>query len=393
MAASFPRAVTTSRGIPAHLTTDDADDPRFEAATLIPRTPSLLCLAFALLTTTSGIAAADEFLDFDSGIFATPFATTRDAARENNIPLQDFSRWGHRDRLTAGDSATILVTGANKAERKQWLIVLSTAGPSASVADVDSSRDVVLFTNTGHEISFTTSPVSLQMRAWGPFLESKIPENEGPLRGSEEARDTVNETFLRLGFARACLAMRQLHRARTEGRLAPDNMFSVGKKPFSRRDLEEGSQLAMATGWTEEDERAIAGTVPALMEYFDIAARSPGIRDLVWDLVEKPSAWSVVRRIGRVESGITFHSKGVEPVAGDPWALTAAAALFKIPFTLEVNGQPGLQCVLVVTQPQSPLLITAGIVGLAVQSPGDDSRRLVLRVIAARAAESETPSD
>jgi len=351
----------------------------------------VLCVSFSLFVATHAVAAANEVLNFKDDIFAVPFAATREVASENTVPLQGFASWTSRDHPVAGDSVTILVTGTGMAERKQWLIVLSAEDSSLAAPESSPAKDIILFTNTGSEIHYTNTPVPLLMRIWGPFFQAATEDETSRQHPrATEAHDTVNESMLRLGFTRACIAMMQLHQARKEGRLAPDAMFGVGIKPFSRRELEEGSHLAAATGFVREDERAIAGTVPALMEYFDIAARSPGIRDLIWELVEKPSVWSVVRRMGRVECGVTFLSKGVAAVAASPWGLPATVDVFKIPFTLKLNGETGLHCILVVTQPRPPLLISAGILGLSVQSPNDDANRLLLRVIAARTAEKRS---
>jgi len=336
----------------------------------------------------------NEVLDFEDEIFARPFATTREVALHNEIPLQGFSPWADREHLIAGDTATILVTGTGMHERKQWLILLRVDDRDEDTPEGEPPRDEVLYTNSGREIHFADSPVVLQMRTWGPFVETTTSKNSPVrLREAEDAREIVNESFLRLGFANACEAMMQLHRARTEGRLAPDNLFSVGIKPFSGRELKRGLQLAEAAGFETDDERAIAGTVPALLEYFDIASRSPGIRSLVWELLEKPSVWSVLGRIGRIESGVIFHTKGVGPVSEEPWALPAVAEVFKIPLTLELNDRPGLQCVLVVTHPRPPLLVSAGIIGILAQSPGDDAKRLFLRIVAARTAEPRESID
>lgn len=359
------------------------------------RAASLPVLAVALLLVMPVRAAVNEVLDFGSEIFADPFPAAQRAALRNEVPLEGFAYWSERHHLVAGDSATILVTSTHGQQRKQWLILLRAEARDLLPVKNKPAQDVILFTNSGREIRFADAPARLAMHAWGPFLDSTTEEDVPEVPGSalEPARDRVNETFLGLGFARACEAMMHLHQARAEGRLARDNLFSVGIKPFSGRDLERGLQVAEATGFTPEDERAIAGAVPALMEYFDIASRSPGIRDVVWALLEKPSVWSVIRRIGRIESGVTFHAKGVAPVAPDPWALPAATRAYKLPLTLELNDKPGLQCVLVVTEPQPPLLISGGILGLYVRSPRDDGKRLFLRVVAARAAVTTGFSD
>jgi len=358
------------------------------------RLSSLLRVAVATLVPTSAGAAVDVVLDIENELVAAPFAATRAVALKNQVPLQGYASWTERDRLATGDSVTLLVTESSTPARRQWLITITAESNSVASRRDDSSDDVRLFTNTGHEIRYANDPATLAMRIWGPFADTPTDKNESPqFPASEEARDAVNENFLRLGFAQACDAMMRLHRARTDGRLAPDIMFSVGIKPFPPPELAEGMQLVDAAGFSLEDERAIAGTVPALMEFFDIASRAPGLRGLVWELLKKPSIWSVISRIGRVDSGVRFHANEVSAIAAEPWGLPASTSVFQIPFTLELNDKPGLLCALAVTQPRPPLLVSAGILGLSVQSPQDDGKHIFLRVIAARTAQTGGPDD
>jgi hypothetical protein len=177
----------------------------------------------------------------------------------------------------------------------------------------------------------------------------------------------------------------RLHHARTNGLVDPDRKIGILNTPVSADVSRDGLDLVTKAGLSLDDERAIAGSVPAMLEFFEIAARSKGLREILWEIIDKPSLWSIIRHFGRVEAGISFHSKGVHQVPSEPWGLSESGAVFQIPFTLDLNDEPALDCVMVVTEPRPPLLTSAGILGLSAHEPGAKNRRAVIRLVAARA--------
>ena len=131
------------------------------------------------------------------------------------------------------------------------------------------------------------------------------------------------------------------------------------------------------------------GFFPALAAFLQGIQDTPGLREILWDLIEKPSVWSIVKNRGRVDLTMNFDGKGVAALERPSW-VPAGSALYHLSPTLALNNQPALHCWLFVTAPRPPLLTTAGIVGIVASPPSSNDKRLDIRILAAhRAASTE----
>jgi len=164
-----------------------------------------------------------------------------------------------------------------------------------------------------------------------------------------------------------------------------DRWFSFAGTPFNDAEVKAGRQLAEAVKLTSQEERALAGSGPALMSYFSIIQRTSDLEEILLKILEKPSLWSMLRR-GGISVSFRTQSKLITPADSTSWGLPAGQPAYYIPVVLELNGQPALNITLVVTAPQPPLLACGGIVGLLAERPGDRENLLTMRVVSARHA-------
>jgi hypothetical protein len=103
---------------------------------------------------------------------------------------------------------------------------------------------------------------------------------------------------------------------------------------------------------------------------------------LLWQVIEKPSVWSVVASLG---VSVTlqpqfFVAEHVEqPACGGvkPW---------RLPMSVVVNDQPALQTELFVAPAVRPFALCGGILGITAWHPRDPSRQASLLLLAARTA-------
>src|SRR5262249_17010584 len=128
----------------------------------------------------------------------------------------------------------------------------------------------------GTPISFESKPVPAKLRMLGPFAVTNMSSSLKPqLRN---AQFSLNESFLGLGLDQAAAVM--WHRSQ-----------------MTNLDKSIGGTNASAK-LTPEEQRAISGSVPALMSYFEIVQHTEGLGDLLMKVVKLPSLWSVVRHAG-----------------------------------------------------------------------------------------------
>lgn len=326
-------------------------------------------------------AAAPAPWQLDADLLLTPaIPTIAGAARSRGIPTQGIEAGVASAEPQEGDAVSALVTLVESAKRRQWIVYLRLG--DVSPEDGSTAPENVLYTSSGRTFRFGTHLVPVEVETLGPVRSEDTTQDVGGVRGSS-ARAIVNAEFLGLGFDRACVAVGKLKSARDAGRVSQEEHFSCSAEPYDAESIRAGADVVRRAGLTAEDERAFAATVPALMAYVDLVNRTRGLREILFAIAERPSIWSIVRRFG-IEWSLSFKSSGVAEVDPVSVGLPEGLRTHQLPFVLLLNEHPALECVLLVVHPRPPLLTSAGIVGLTARRPGDDTRRLVIRLLAAR---------
>jgi len=284
-------------------------------------------------------------------------------AKLNEIPLDGMSALSlaETNALRVGDSATLLVTFVQKARRTQWLLYVEAAAPDPAKPLPKPSKFVVQ--SKFGPMKFQSQPVPVTLRMLGPFAAAGFTK---PLKAEDQTeRFFLNEGFLALGLDQAAAL---LHR--------------WGQT--TNFDKAATSESLLAMNPTEAEQRAIAATFPALFSYFTIMQHTEGLESLFRKLVDLPSLWSIIRHAG-IRADFSFGN-GVSPSPANPanWNLPAATSIYHFPWLLRLNDEPALKITLVVTRPQSPLLICGGVMGALAEKIGDDQTYMTFRVISAR---------
>ena len=104
--------------------------------------------------------------------------------------------------------------------------------------------------------------------------------------------------------------------------------------------------------------------------------------DVLLEVIDKPSVLSVIVNFGvRVSVRHRFDkAQALAPVAVGGREFP----VYELPVELQLNGVPALRSKLLVTEPRSPLNLSAGILGMDAFQPSDPSARVSIRVVAAR---------
>jgi hypothetical protein len=297
-------------------------------------------------------------------------------AQTKKIPLDQIDSTVDGEALNPGDSITGLVTLHEKGARQmQWIVYseIVTAGPKDDISK--QAQPVVFYTTLGNKLEFKSEPVMVNVRTIGPFVEAG--DKRKPKVEEESARFPLDKGFLSLGLDRAVVAVLKFNGNKEHGN------FAIGPKPFSEQEIAKGRKLAEMTHITSDDERALCGSCPALLSYFDLVQHTPGLQDICFKVVDMPSVWSMIRHVG-VTANLTFQTEKFRAADSFAWEPARNAPVFYFPMLLELNKQPALKVTFVVTSPKPPLLGCGGIVGMVAEKPGEKETYLTLRVISAR---------
>jgi hypothetical protein len=299
------------------------------------------------------------------------------AAEATRIPLDRIDPQIQTDRLEPGDSITGLITMFEKGGRRtQWLVYLEVVAPDTKESPQKPPPPMVLYSSFGGTQTCVSVPAFAVVRTLGPFVESA--KRGKPGKAPEKtARFTLNKGFLGLGLHQAAAAFRSLEQGSIRG------TWTVRHKPFSEAEVAKGRELAARLRITPDQERALIGAIPALLSYFEVVQNTPGLSDILYEVVDLPSAWSLVRNTGIKSVGLRFE-KGVGESSAASWQLPESSLIYHFPMVLELNEQPALNLRFVVTSPNPPLLACAGVIGMLAEHPVNNEKYLTLRILSAR---------
>ena len=275
------------------------------------------------------------------------------AAATNHIPMSGFDPSVATNILRAGDSATILGTIFIKKKEAQWLLYVQAGAPGTN----STNRPMVVHM-FNRKMSFPSRPVPATLRMLGPFAVS----NSIKLKSRNQSdKITLNETFLGLGLQRAAEVMWKYNLG-TNSTSAPRHIGDMKLTPH--------------------EQEAIAGSLPALMSYFDIVQNTDGLEDLLIKLIKMPSVWSIVRHFG--VTAVFYLGEDARPANPADWGLPPGTPVYYQPFTQFLNSQPAVKLTFVVTAPNPPRLVCGGVVGLLAERVGDNDTYMTIRVISAK---------
>jgi hypothetical protein len=114
----------------------------------------------------------------------------------------------------------------------------------------------------------------------------------------------------------------------------------------------------------------------------------PACRDVLEQVIQKPSIWSVLGRFG-VRSGFEYGWQEVRVASGVKVA--AEQPLYLLPLRVWLNDILAVRATLAVTAPRPPLQAAAGIFALCAEHPTDTDHRLFIRMLSARRTPSGGP--
>jgi hypothetical protein len=316
-------------------------------------------------------------------------ASVRTAVSTAHVSLDRIAPPLDRRSLRLGDTVTALVSLTDGAKLQQWVIELKAVEPTSKEKQ-DKSQPMVFYSSTGHELRFDSERAALAIRTLGPLTNAEAGRKVASLPAVKQARAAVDADFLALGLDRQPALGERMKKMEREHPEIPHGNLEIGMQPFPAETIARSRQEVGAAGISEADERAMIGSIVALIQFFQVASRTPGLQDVVMSVVDLPW-WAIIRAGGKITGfniGPAGPNRALDAAA---WGLAKDATVWGVPYSLQLNGKTALLFQLAVTDPAAPLLPCAGIVGLAAGRPDGKGPVMTLQIVSAHGAD-EAPT-
>lgn len=237
----------------------------------------------------------------------------------------------------AGETILYALRLEKGAAVRRWLVRLTLLE-----SEVDTTRDGVssmtMRMDDGNVVTLTSPKLPVRIEVW---------DENGAAQG--DSRVLVPVGLLRHSFLDACAWQRQ-------------------------PKLDESGRTV------------VCGAHAALISFLGILQNDELLAGIMWQVVDKPSLWSVVTGFGvamRLEAGLG-RATNVEDVGLPGWSRPAV----QFPLLLKLNDRHALDATITATDPWMPLGLCGGIVQVEATRPSDSSVRFTARLLAARTPES-----
>lgn len=351
---------------------------RRAAALILRRILSLTLTWFVLGSAVPARCSQEGSLPYDQIAAIEPCAALVTVARTNQISLDGIGPTGRTNAILPGDFITALVEFVEKGGRKnQWLLHVQAVPPLKTEKPAALPPPLVMYCDLGTTQAFQSLPAFATLRTLGPYSDTALKPGTSKSRG-DAVRVALNAGWLGLGLDQAAVAVMRVKQAKEHGN------FGFRESPYSESEIQKNLHSTNSIHFSPAEQRALAGTLPAMMSYFGTVQNTPDLEPILYKLVEKPSLWSYLAHGVLVNFSINPEKLGTaDPVK---WGLAAGAPAYYLPIVLSLNNRPALNVTFVVTAPRPPLLLCSGVVGLIAERPGDNNTRLIFRVISAHCA-------
>ncbi|MFT3870307.1 MAG: hypothetical protein QM715_17805 [Nibricoccus sp.] len=212
----------------------------------------------------------------------------------------------------------------------------------------------------------------MAIRTVGPFT---VNGKDRDVR-DEWSGATVTRDYLALGLDSTAITMRKI--ASAKGARVGFNT----RRPADDKAAANRAQLE-AAGIGLEDERAFAGGTMAMADFFRIAAQTPGVRDVLREMLD--ISFKDLLKSPQISINIQAEVEDFDPAF---WGLAPGEPCRSFCFRIELNGVPRLTCRVAATRPLRPLQTVAGVVGIAASRFDGSGPHVMVRMLSAHTVEA-----
>jgi hypothetical protein len=321
-------------------------------------------------------------LQFDG----SPFSSAIAFAQVQHIPLDHPRVPDPPISSAAGDRIVYVAALVDPDAVREWLIDLQRVPPNEAEAHRPAVKTVPLYSALGNSFVLESARAVEQVRIAGPFLDAAFTRAPAAAR-SESFSDHTARFVIAQGYLEFGLDHAAAYLARLGARLPSDPQATLplewNNRPFPAAAVAAARSAAARSGVTAEEDRIGCEILPALLEFFRIAEKTPGLQLLLRRVLAVPSYWSLATHGGVSDIGFVLDPRHTRRLQ-DRGAFISAP-IYALPFALNLNGQPSLGGEFSVTAPRAPLAVGAGVIGLvAGPPPGKKGSIFLLRLVGAQ---------
>lgn len=298
-------------------------------------------------------------------------------ARQREIPLEGIEYDPSRTHPAAGDRCIVLVSLRTGKKVEQWLLdfrALKFSAQNLAKLAANPPPSFTLHASNGVAYEMSRDPLPVQVWIAGPlrFDEKRVTRAVSRVK-EHRARFVVNRHYLGLGLAGAAETVLRLRNDQGVEAMG----LSMGGTPFPEDQVQATLALLAERNVSEEDVAQLVRSAPALTDFFSITANTPGLRDIMFEVVDVP--WlSMVSKLGVESINIGTDGANLRPVQSSP-------GRYILPSRVELNGELAMMLELIIEQPAAPASLLAGVTELYAGRPDGKKSRLSLQLLAATA--------
>ena len=318
--------------------------------------------------------AEDEvpFWEIDLESLPQVEASLASKARELGLPVDGIEIGEQRLASEDGDKIAFLVDYFNGRESEQSILGLTWAGLDASEKPVKIKR----YCSSGDVFEITSGKAKMRSQLIGSLGDRSEPtfetiDDEISIMTASLAAGF--DTFARLGL--------KLKEKKINDPSLPRFWFYTRNSPPVEKDVAKAQQaLFDQYGVTFSEMTGSISFGFAFEEYLGIFNDTHGVSEILWQVAEKPSLFSLMTK----GLSVNAHTKSMGIVEVDPkiWGLSEGQECYRIPYVLNLNGKDALNVTMFVTTPEIPLAQAAGVVGLIATPVNRESNKTVtIRIV------------
>jgi hypothetical protein len=341
-----------------------------------------LGITFVFASNAAGQEKSASLL-YPSASLAAPFPSLTAFAKNEDVPLSGILPGEERDHPRAGDRITMLVTLSQESSTQQWIAIVNQDSLTNDEKALAPLPELVLYSSTGREMHFKNTRTALNVYFVGPFsVEGSVSAEKLRSQLHTPHRTLVSREQLNVGldrYGRTALGMAE--RARNAGVNISD-LYHIGTtSPLTEDQLNQGKKFIDLIHPTEEEERTVFSVSFALYAFLSSALKIPDFKEVVECVLEKPSLWSIVTKLG-LHAFLKYDVSTVRTF--DAGFLGVPKPAYAMPVQLFFNDELAVHATMVMTAARPPLQTCAGIVEVYAEHPTDPSKRLLIQLVAAR---------
>lgn len=355
-------------------------------------TKKRLCFHFILIVFLCAlfffIICATEAQDIEVSSLKTPdfqnppFSSIVEFARKHDVALNRIEISNNNTLPEKGNSVSFLLTLYKSSSAQQWLAIIAQDILTPEETQLEPLPEETIYSSTGRVFKFKNTRAALNFNLIGPFTatgfksdKKYIKQLSNPYRVliSQEKLDCDLDLYSEtaLAFTKRCEA----------AGVNPKDLFYRGRtKPIPESDLEKGKSYTKIVNSTYEEEQIGFNVYFALKSFYDAAMDIDEFKDILYEVIDKPSVWSIISKAG-LRTYINYNPSDVHPFNADNLGMKFPA--YDQPLTLLFNGKLALNAAIIMTKSHAPLKACAGIIGLYAEHPVEKEKRLLIQLISA----------